>query len=227
MAEAGERESKKRNAKKNKLERCLLCGEVSFFFALYRDIEYCRCGNCQAIFMAPRFLPSPEREKKRYEKHNNDINDPRYQEFVSPVVNEVTKNFGSDSRGLDFGAGTGPVAANLLEKKGYKLELYDPFFRNDGSVLKKKYDYIICSEVIEHFHKPAREFGLMRSLLNPGGSLICMTTIYREYIDFLTWRYKDDETHVIFYHTGSLKWIKNNFSFASLDICDNLIHFKI
>lgn len=215
------------NIQKEKSESCLLCGEGSFFFALYRDIEYYRCGNCHAIFMAPLFFPSPEREKERYEKHNNDINDPRYQKFVTPVVNEVIKYFGRNKRGLDFGAGTGPVAANLLEKEGYKLELYDPFFRNDGSALMKKYDFIICSEVIEHFHKPAREFKLMSSLLNPGGSLICMTTIYREDINFMTWRYKDDETHVIFYHAGSLKWIKNNLSFASLDISDNLIHFKI
>ena len=29
---------------------------------------------------------SQEEEKERYKNHNNDVNDPRYQKFVSPIV---------------------------------------------------------------------------------------------------------------------------------------------
>ncbi len=176
--------------------------------------------------MAPAFHPSPRDERARYETHNNDINDPGYRQFVRPLVNLVTACHGPKRAGLDFGAGTGPVAATILGEKGYEIELYDPFFFNNRAVLDKKYDYIICSEVIEHFHQPAKEFGLMRSLLNPGGSLICMTWLYSDDINFLSWRYKDDETHVIFYHLESIRWIKESFRFSSVDINERIIHLK-
>ncbi len=206
--------------------KCLLCLAESSFFALYRNIGYYRCGKCLAIFMAPRFHPSPEREKARYETHNNDINDPGYREFVRPLVNTVTAGYGPKSTGLDFGAGTGPVAATILGEQGYDTELYDPFFFNDTALLEKKYDYIICSEVIEHFHQPRTEFMLLRSLLKPGGNLYCMTWIYSDDIEFMRWRYKDDDTHVIFYHHESLRWIKDNFRFESVSINNRIIDFK-
>ncbi len=176
--------------------------------------------------MAPAFHPPPEREKARYETHNNDVNDQGYREFVSPVVKEVTNNFGRNSKGLDFGAGTGPVAATILREQGFEIELYDPFFCNNPEVLIKKYDYIICSEVIEHFHDPAIEFRLIRSLLNQGGSLICMTMLYTDDFDFISWRYKDDETHVIFFHPESIELIKQEYYFSSVKINGRIIHFK-
>lgn len=201
-----------------KKQSCILCRAESSFFAIYRNIEYYRCINCLSVFMAPDFHPFPEREKERYESHNNDINDPGYREFVRPLVNEVFKRFPATSRGLDFGAGTGPVAASILREQGYHVELYDPFFSNDRQKLETTYDYVICCEVIEHFHDPASEFRLLRSLINPKGGLICMTQLYREDNDFKKWRYKDDETHVFFYHPKSLEWIKSEYSFSSLEV---------
>jgi hypothetical protein len=174
--------------------------------------------------MAPDSHPLPEREKKRYESHNNDINDPGYRDFVMPLVNEVREKFPATSRGLDFGSGTGPVATSILREQGYHVELYDPFFSNDMQKLETTYDYIICCEVIEHFHNPASEFRLMRSLINPKGGLICMTELYREDNDFKKWRYKDDETHVFFYHPISLEWIKSEYSFSSLEFKGRVIN---
>jgi hypothetical protein len=74
------------------------------------------------------YLPGAAEEKERYLTHNNDITDPRYQKFVQPVVNAVMENFSTASKGLDFGAGAGPVAAEVLGGKGYSVKLYDPFF---------------------------------------------------------------------------------------------------
>jgi SAM-dependent methyltransferase len=205
---------------------CILCNSESSLFARYREAEYHRCLNCRAVFMDPAFHPSAERERERYEKHNNDINDPGYREFVSPLVNMVIAGFSKEHRGLDFGAGTGPVAASLLRENGYSIELYDPFFHNDTAILTRKYDYIICIEVIEHFHDPAKEFGLMRSLLNTRGSLICMTHLYTDEIDFNSWRYKDDLTHVIFYHPESLEWINSTCHFTGFNVNDRIIQFS-
>ncbi len=205
---------------------CLLCGAESSFFYSLRQIEYYRCNSCLSVFMLPAYHPEPDTEKARYEAHNNDVYDTGYREFVRPLVEEVTENFDKGSEGLDYGAGTDPVAATMLCERGYRLELYDPFFRNNRQKLKRTYDYIICSEVMEHFHRPGAEFRLLRSLLNTGGSLICMTELFTDDIDFGRWRYKDDITHVFFYHPGALEWIKSNYLFISLKIKGKIITFS-
>lgn len=92
-------------------------------------------------------------------------------------------------------------------------------------MLKFKYNYIICCEVIEHFHFPQKEFTLLRSLLKPGGILYCMTEIYSEDIDFINWHYKNDPTHVFFYHKDALKWIQEHFRFSEVKKKNRLIEF--
>lgn len=166
-------------------------------------------------------------EKARYEEHNNDVGNKGYQSFVYPIVKEVLNDYKKYDKGLDFGSGTGPVITKLLRDKEYNIKLYDPFFANEPEVLEEKYDYIVSCEVIEHFHNPRKEFKLLRSLLKPGGSLYIMTSIYSEDIDFKTWNYKDDKTHVFFYHKKALEWIKNEFDFAHLKIEKNLIIYKV
>lgn len=167
-----------------------------------------------------------QEEKARYKTHNNDVHDIRYQTFVSPIVEAVKNNYHRKHLGLDYGAGTGPVITSLLEKEGYQLKLYDPYFHNYPKNLCKKYDYIICSEVIEHFHKPYAEFKALKKMLNSKGSIVCMTSLYDETINFETWYYKDDETHVFFYHHKALEWIKNEFSFSKLELAGELIRFS-
>jgi len=173
--------------------------------------------------MDPKDYIKLDEEKIRYEKHNNDVNDPKYQQFVSPIVNAVMKKYQPKHLGLDFGAGTGPVVSKMLNEKGFDMKLYDPFFWNDLSLLNNKYDFIISSEVVEHFHSPKKEFNLLKSLLNENGSLYIMTNMLDDNIDFKSWYYKNDETHVFFYHKDTFEWIKEFYSFKSLSIDDKVI----
>ncbi|WP_321540387.1 methyltransferase domain-containing protein [Flavobacterium piscinae] len=73
-------------------------------------------------------------------------------------MNRVLKDFSSKHSGLDFGSGTNSVIVKLLKDKNYNIVEYDPFFSNQPEVLEKRYDYITCCEVIEHFHHPFEEF---------------------------------------------------------------------
>lgn len=155
--------------------------------------------------------------------HHNDVNDPRYQKFVRPIVESVVKYCQKAHVGLDFGCGTGPVISKLLLDQGYKIEQYDPFFRDQPGLLDEKYDYIVCSEVIEHFREPAKEFKLLRALLNPGGKLFCLTERYSPEIDFDGWYYKNDPTHVFFYQDRTFEWIRDNFHFPALTIEGRLV----
>lgn len=173
--------------------------------------------------MAPHLRLNADREKARYETHNNDVNNPGYQKFVEPIVSAVLSDFSPEQRGLDFGAGPGPVISSLLQKRDYNIVQYDPFFANNPELLQEKYDYIVCCEVIEHFYHPADEFRRLHDLLTGGGKLFCMTMLYDDQIDFTKWFYKNDETHVFFYRAQTLAWIEKNLGFCVLRVKDRLI----
>ncbi len=203
-------------------ENCPLCHNPGKTF--YTD-EFFLCDNCLGIFRPKRYHLSAPEEKSRYEKHNNDVNDIRYQQFVSPITSAVLKECLPKDVGLDFGAGTGPVISKVLKDQGYTIKQYDPFFHNYPDLLKTEYDYIVCCEVIEHFYDPQKEFGLLKRLLKPKGILYCMTHIYSPDIPFTNWYYKKDPTHVFIYQKETFEYIKNHFDFSLVTIDKRLIRF--
>ncbi len=206
---------------------CLLCKCEST--ALYFENEnhrFFHCSECDTVFRDPKTFLSPSEEKERYLTHNNDVSDTGYREFVSPITEAVVANYGKFCMGLDFGAGTGPVIAEVLKEQGYTVELYDPFFHPDVSVLEANYDFIVCCEVIEHFFQPEKEFSLLKKLLKPGGKLFCMTDLLTEN-DFEDWYYKNDPSHVIFYNANNLKWIVENIGFSKVETNNRLVIFSV
>ncbi|MBT8263085.1 MAG: class I SAM-dependent methyltransferase [Bacteroidia bacterium] len=210
------------------MNHCLLCHSEStaLFFEGNSHLFY-KCSNCGTVFRDPDTFISVEDEKARYLTHNNDVEDERYQQFVSPITASVLKDFTSKATGLDFGAGTGPVITKVLKDNGYHIELYDPFFHPDNTVLERTYDFIVCCEVIEHFHNPLEEFKLLKRLLNPGGKLYCMSDILVSIQEFDKWYYKDDPTHVIFYSEENLQWIRKASGFSNVFIDNRLIIFPV
>jgi hypothetical protein len=200
---------------------CPLCNSNQSVALLQQKHFFYCCSICNGIFRdSDTFIDAIE-EKKHYEWHNNDVNDVRYQNFVSPIVESIVNDFAKDDKGLDFGSGTGPVISKMLLDKNYSIEQYDPFFANNPNLLSKIYNYIACCEVIEHFHNPYKEFELLKNLLQNNGKLYCMTAIYDENIDFENWYYKNDPTHVFIYQKETFEWIKNQFSFKSVQISNN------
>lgn len=176
--------------------------------------------------MDPEFLPNEETEKKRYTEHNNDVYDLRYQSFLKPIVDKVIVNQKPTDKGLDYGAGPGPVVQYLLEQVDFKIKLYDPFFHNYPENLKQTYDYIILTEVIEHFHSPKEEFQKLTHSLKEGGSLYILTFPYDDSIDFESWYYKNDKTHTFFYTVNAFEWIKDYYGFQNLHIEGRIIRFQ-
>lgn len=210
----------------NSSPQCPLCGGGSKLFFAMPPKKYHQCRQCLGVFMDKACWVCREDEKKRYREHNNDVDDSRYQQFVEPVVSKVQEIFRPKQKGLDYGAGTGPVAAKLLHDQGYSVELYDPFFWENPAAFNTSYDFIVCCEVAEHFHFPAKEFRRLRSLLKSGGVLYCMTDLYSENIDFKNWYYKNDPTHVFFYHQKTLEQIKLKYGFSGVEIDRRLIQFS-
>ena len=199
---------------------CPLCRNLGSWV---QGTEFLLCRECRGLFRHARHLPGLEQEMARYETHRNDVNDPRYQAFVAPIVRAVARDYTPNHSGLDFGAGTGPVISKLLSDKGYRIAQYDPFFHNRPALLEESYDYIVCCEVIEHFRSPGREFRLLKRLLKPQGRLYCMTDLYHSWIKLRDWYYIKDPTHVFIYQPATLEWVRRNHGFSSCRIRDRLI----
>lgn len=200
--------------------KCTLC-----FTSLNEKIanEYYDCPVCRALVKDTSLYLDEENEKLRYLIHKNDINDKRYQDFTSPIVNYIKDHFSQDHLGLDFGCGTGPVITKMLKDAEYQILQYDPYFANYRENLKHSYDYIAACEVVEHFYYPQREFKKLNQLLNSGGALVLMTLLFPDGIDFDTWYYRKDPTHVFIYRKETFEYICKNFEFRDLQIKDRLI----
>ncbi|WP_304546347.1 class I SAM-dependent methyltransferase [Sulfurimonas microaerophilic] len=205
-------------------QTCRLCGTQAQFFHQDKQ-KYFRCPTCRAIFTAQEDLPNESSEKERYELHDTEI-DKGYKNFVSPIISHVVDEFSTEAKGLDFGSGRSKVISKVLEEHGVTINSYDPFFENNPELLEQKYDYITSCEVIEHFYEPNKEFTHIKEMLKEGGKLYLMTEIYNDSIDFASWYYKNDPTHVFFYTKESFEWIQKRFSFQNCTIHKRLVVFS-
>lgn len=208
------------------LTTCPLCNSNSTVFCEKPKHLFYKCNVCEGIFRPAFTYLTPEDEKAHYELHNNDVNDVRYQNFVSPIVNAILQDFTPNDKGLDFGSGTGPVVSKMLRDQGFQMENYDLYFENKPELLTRKYDYISCCEVMEHFKQPLQEFQLLHSILLSNGKLYCKTEVFKNQKPFEDWYYKDDFTHVFIYQETTLHWIQKNLPFQKVLVYDKLIVFE-
>lgn len=176
---------------------------------------YWSCPDCAAICLDKAQLPNVKEEHERYLLHNNDPADPRYRNFVNRLAEPLLKKLKPGMKGLDYGCGPGPALGLMLCERGYDITFYDPFFApSDDSVLTKRYDFILCSEVVEHFHQPAYEFAKFNGMLNSGGWLGIMTSLVTNEIQFESWHYRRDPTHVVFYHEKTFQYLASHFGWS-------------
>jgi hypothetical protein len=187
---------------------CPLCGESgSRPHAEAHGRAYWACPQCSLVHVAPEGRPSPEAERRHYETHENDPEDPRYRAFLDRLALPLAGRLAPGAEGLDYGSGPGPALARMLSERGFPTAVYDPLFAPDESVLGRTYDFVTCTETAEHFFRPGEEFRRLGGLLRPGGWLGVMTEVVDEARPFADWRYARDPTHVCFYRAETLAWI--------------------
>ncbi len=195
----------------------------------YKNIEqkrYWKCSYCEAIFLDKKFYLSSNDEYKHYLTHNNDLNDPRYKKFLSHLTLPLIERIKLNSIGLDYGCGPGPALSLMLREKGYKMFNYDPFFHPAKRNLLKKYDFISCTETVEHFHNPFGEFTRFNELLNNNGIIGIMTNFHSKQNIFENWYYIKDPTHVVFYNKKTFRIIAKIFDWDCEFLVNNLVFLK-
>lgn len=178
---------------------------------------YWHCMRCDLRFLDADFYLTRADEEARYRHHENDVHDVGYQKYAEPLINSLKCRLNSFSLGLDYGCGAGSVAGHLLNCLTSPIALYDPVFHPHSAVLDQRYDFVIASEVVEHFHEPGREMAHLRQLLRPKGFLAVMTKLYGQEIDFANWYYRKDPTHVCFYSRETMQWIATFYNYCAVE----------
>ncbi|MCP4753198.1 MAG: class I SAM-dependent methyltransferase [Proteobacteria bacterium] len=209
-------------------QNCPLCtSKKTKLFHQDRFRHYLQCSNCSLIFVPIRFHLSPEAEKRRYDHHENNPDDPGYGNFLKKLLVPLIPKLRSGAKGLDFGSGPVPVLSMLFEEHGFPLENYDPYYSNDKELLKKTYDFITCSETVEHFANPRKEWTLFLKLVEKGGWIAIMTEMMGDEVDFANWYYKADDTHICFYSRGTFEWLAEKYGLKVSFQGDSVALFRV
>jgi hypothetical protein len=193
-------------------DACPLCGAGDLrdrgrpFGRRFRE---CLC--CLLLSMHPGDHPSTEEEGRRYRLHRNDPEDPGYRAFLRRLLDPVTEHLRPGACGLDYGCGPEPVLASLARAGGFGCDIFDPLFHPHQP--RPPYDFVLASEVFEHFPVPAREIPRVVSLLDhgepgrDGGLLAVMTLFWRDGNDIACWHYLSDPTHLSVYRVETIDWM--------------------
>lgn len=191
---------------------CPLCrgGNIKFFHE-DKQRAYVQCSHCRLVFVPRHYWLNAAEEKATYDLHRNHPGDPGYRKFLSRLSEPLLEKLGAEQHGLDFGCGPGPTLSSLLETHGHRVDLYDPFYFNDPSIFRKKYDFICASEVVEHLHAPDREFSALFEMLKPGGWLALMTKLVIDRQAFARWHYIRDLTHICFYCRDTFEYLAGRY----------------
>ena len=187
--------------------------------------EFYECPVCDLAFVPPRFHLPPDAEMERYVMHDNDPNDEGYRAFLSRLWNVLRPELSEGESGLDYGCGPGPALAHMMREDGFRVKIYDLYFFPDPEPLAHSYDFITCTETLEHLRNPSDVFTLFHSLLRPGGKLGIMTGMLDDRSTFGDWYYQRDPTHIAFYTTRTMDWIAERMNWKVRFPADNVAIF--
>lgn len=191
---------------------CLLCHSISTL----KSDETFLCPDCGLVFKNPALHLSNEEDLKRYSSHQNNKEDQGYIDFLNKLVIPLAGFLPSQFNALDFGCGPGPTLGLLLSKFGGVVENYDPIFFPRKELLDKKFDVVTSTEVVEHFKNPAEDWALLVDRVKAGGLLAIMTQFINSGIDYKSWWYKNDPTHVVFYQEKTFEFLAAKFGLEVL-----------
>ena len=200
---------------------CPLClGQQCQLFYQDKRRRYFQCQQCFLVFADRASLLSAEQELAQYQLHNNDLQDAGYRQFLQRLAKPLLTSLPEAKlSGLDYGCGPGPLLAKMLTEAGHKMAVWDPFFAKDTSVLQQHYDFICCTEAIEHFTYPGNEWQQWLTMLKPRGHLAIMTKRYINAEAFADWHYKNDPTHISFFSEDTFIFLalRDGFSLQFVD----------
>ncbi|WP_263832335.1 class I SAM-dependent methyltransferase [Sulfurospirillum oryzae] len=181
--------------------KCRIC---DFDTKLFEDTQlkkhYFHCSKCQCISLDPTYYLSLEKENTLYNNHQNSLENQGYVQMFEDFLDYFWEDLTCKEKSLDFGSGPTPVLSQLLTRRGVKVDCYDKFYQPIKCYEHQTYDLITSTEVFEHLDDPKETLRLLAKHLNPNGVIALMTLFHsNDEAHFLTWWYRRDPTHIIFY----------------------------
>ena len=176
--------------------------------------DFLRCGVCALTFVPASQHVDEKSERARYAEHRNSPDDPRYRAFLDRLLAPLAERLASGASGLDYGCGPGPTASVMMRERGFTMRDYDPFFFPNTELLDARYDFVVCTEVVEHLRRPGEIFARLNEMISPGGVIGVLTGILEEDGSFPAWWYHRDFTHISFYRPETLEWIANCYGWS-------------
>jgi len=194
---------------------CSLCRHPADFFCADRRRRFFRCPQCELISADPAAHLDRAGEKAVYDQHDNDPADPRYRTFLAQLSQPLLARLKPGMEGLDYGCGPGPTLSGMLREAGMVMHDYDPLYAPDTALLDRQYDFVTCTEVVEHFNDPGLAWPQLVERVRPGGWLGIMTWLVSDPDPqaFRRWGYKGDPTHVSFYRPATFEWLGRTLGF--------------
>lgn len=191
---------------------CPLC-HTNKVVDYYQDKRrpYLNCTICELVFVPPQFHLSAQLEKAEYDKHENHLDDQGYIHFLSRMITPMSERIKKNSSGIDIGSGEAPALAKQMEKLGHTMAVYDLYYHPERQVLNDRYDFVTCTEVIEHIAQPVPFLKQLLSLLKPKAYLGFMTKLVIDKERFANWHYKNDPTHICFYSQATFEYIAKQY----------------
>jgi hypothetical protein len=190
---------------------CPLCFHAVEPYIKDRRRVYFHCPRCDLVSVSPERHLDEAAEKGYYDLHENDPADQGYRRFLGRLSGPLLGRLSRGMRGLEYGCGPGPTLSIMLEEAGMLMEDYDQYYRPNRGALERTYDFVTCTEVVEHFRQPAEDWARLTALLRTGGWLGVMTKLVISRERFATWHYKEDPTHVCFYSPVTFSWLGARF----------------
>lgn len=213
--------------KQESIPNCPLCtNSATELFHRDRKRSYFLCPQCDLVFVPPEFHLTPEEEKARYDFHRQDLTDSGYRQFLTRLFRPLEKKLSSGARGLDFGSGRSPTLSVLFEEAGYACEDYDLHFAVDPVMLADQYDFLACSETMEHLARPREEFERFLRMVKPGGWIGIMTQLRNQAPPFEKWFYKNDATHICFFSRRTFEWLGETCGLHTEFYPDSVVLFQ-
>lgn len=192
--------------------QCPLCLATNTqLFSYHQHKPYLLCQQCHYTFLLPAFWLTAEQEAQHYQLHQNDVDDPHYRRFLNRLYQPLKTLLNEHSHGIDMGCGPGPALAKMFQEDGLACEHYDPLFFPNETLLTQSYDFVTCTEVVEHLRKPHQMWQQLKQLVKPNGYLAIMTSWRVEQADFSQWHYPRDPTHIGFYQPQTFRWLEQQW----------------
>jgi len=114
----------------------------------------------------------------------------------------------------------------MFEELGYPMEIYDPRYAADESVLEIEYDFVTATEVVEHLRSPKQTLDGMWQRVKPGGYLGIMSKLVIGQEAFANWHYKNDDTHICFYSKETFSWLAGQWRTEALFVDKDVVLFR-